>query len=116
VVVIAVVLVVALSGGGGGSAQDTAEDFIAAAKAHDCQKAYDLISEDLQKKEGSCKDSPDNVVPPAGQDIKWGAVNVSDESDSHATATVDATFGEQTVTVHLALVKEDGEWKVDNLS
>jgi hypothetical protein len=115
-VIVAVVLVLVLSGGGGGSPQDAAEGFIAAAEAHDCDKAYDLLSADLKEQWGTCEDNADTIVPAEGQEIAFGDVTVSGESDSAATAKVDATSGEQTVTLTLSLVKENGEWKVDQLS
>ncbi len=114
VIVLAVVLI--LTNSGGASAKDTAEDFIAAAKARDCDKALSLISDDLKKREdANCDENADSVVPPQDTDITFGEVTVQSETDSTATAKVDATVGEQTLPLTIKLVKQDGDWKVDQI-
>lgn len=115
VVVVAVVLAVLLMGNSGGSSpKDTAEEFIAAAKAHDCEKALTLITDDLKRAENAnCSDNADTFVPPDGTTIEFGDVTISGETDTTATAKVDVTTSGQTIPITLELVKQDGEWMVN---
>jgi hypothetical protein len=118
IVLVAVVLLVVLvanSGGGGGSPQATAEDFVAAAKAGDCEKALSLITDNLKEKgDASCADGS-NLLPPDDASIEFGDVKVTDESDDTATAVVDVTFSGQSVPLTMRLVKQDGDWLIDEI-
>lgn len=116
VVVVALVAVLILTSGASGSAKDTAEQFIAAAKANDCEKALTLISEDLKKRENTnCADSPYSLVPPRGTDIRFSGLSMQQEAESTATATVRASLEGETRTLTIELVKHDGDWKVDQI-
>ena len=116
IVLVAVVLLVILlanSGGGGGSPQATAEDFVAAAKAGDCEKALALITDNLKEEgDANCADGS-NLLPPDDASIEFGDVKVTDESDDTATAIVDVTFSGQAVPLTMRLVKQDGDWLID---
>ena len=118
VVVIAVVLLVVLvanSGGSSGSPQDTAEDFVAAAKAGDCDKALALITDKLAESENAKCDDKSEFLPAEDSGVEFGDVNVTDETDDTATATVDVTFSGQSVPLTMKLVNEDGDWLIDSI-
>lgn len=104
-----------LQGGGGNSPDEVADDFIAAAKAHDCDKAYALLSDGAKEEVGDCDSNADDVVPAEDIDVTFGKVSISDESDTSVTATVDATFEGQTVPLPISMVNEDGTWKIDKI-
>lgn len=118
VVVIAVVLLVVLvsnSGGSSGSPQDTAEDFVAAAKAGDCDKALALITDKLAESEDANCDDKSEFLPAEDSGVEFGDVKVTDETDDTATATVDVTFSGQSVPLTMKLVNEDGDWLIDSI-
>jgi hypothetical protein len=118
IVVIAVVLLVVLvanSGGSSGSPQDTAEDFVAAAKAGDCDKALALITDKLAESENANCDDKSEFLPAEDSGVEFGDVKVTDETDDTATATVDVTFSGQSVPLTMKLVNEDGDWLIDSI-
>jgi len=118
VVVIAVVLLVVLvsnSGGSSGSPQDTAEDFVAAAKAGDCDKALALITNKLAESEDANCDDKSEFLPAEDSGVEFGDVKVTEETDDTATATVDVTFSGQSVPLTMKLVNEDGDWLIDSI-
>ena len=89
VVVIAVVLLVVLvsnSGGSSGSPQDTAEDFVAAAKAGDCDKALALITDKLAESEDANCDDKSEFLPAEDSGVEFGDVKVTDETAARAIA------------------------------
>jgi hypothetical protein len=110
-----VVITLVLVRGGGEGPEDTAEAFIQAAQDRDCDKALSLISEDLKKQEDANCEEDSDLLPPKDTKIEFGDVKISNETDDSATATVDATIGGQTLPLKIKLVKEDGDWKVDQL-
>lgn len=99
-------------GFGDKSAEDTAEDFLSAAERHDCEAVYAMMSDSLQQDFGTCGEDTEGIVPP---DVTFGAVSITDESDSEATATVKAESDGDTIPVTLKLIREDGDWKVHQI-
>ena len=113
---VAVVLGVLLisNSGSSSSPKDTADEFVAAAEAHDCEKALSLITDHLKETENADCSSDSSLVPSEDQKVTFGEVTISGETDTTATASVDATLGTQTITVKLGMVKQDGDWKIDS--
>jgi hypothetical protein len=104
------------SGGSSGSPQDTADDFIAAAKAGDCDKAIELITDRLKEAESAnCGDASD-FLPPEDSSIEFGDVKVTNETDDTATATVSISVAGQSIPLRMKLVKEGDDWLIDDLS
>ena len=113
VIVLVVVLVLVL-GGGGDSPTEVVEDFL---DSDSCSEAEDLVSKDFIEAQGECDE--DSLGSFNDEDID---IEVKNEEIDGDEATVDADLtaefeGEETSqTLTFQLVKEDGDWKIDDFS
>ncbi|HWJ08366.1 MAG TPA: hypothetical protein VNS46_03260 [Nocardioides sp.] len=90
------------------------EAFMAAFVNGDCATAEDLVTETYLADEGKC--DPTEITPfAAGLEYEVGEADV-DEAAGTATVPVDITVAGEKERGTFALVKEDGEWRINGSS
>jgi len=106
---------IALVACGGGSPEDTVNDLAAAINEGDDEAACELLTDEVIEEGDGCEDA----LPTEGdEDIEnagnLASVEVTEETDDTATVEVTIEGEGDEVASEFQLVKEDGDWKVDN--
>jgi hypothetical protein len=99
------------SSGGNSDPQEAAQTFVDAARAGDCEAAKAVTTEELS---GSLDCS--TVVPPENVNVEIGDPEITDQSDTQATASVPVTVAGTSIDLTLGLVNQNGKWLINEFN
>ena len=114
VILVIVLLVVLL--GGGGSPTDTVKDFFAAAEKGDCDKLESLVSKEYLDSEGDCSEADFEDFDEAKIDYEYGDESIKgDKAEVEVTQNYEVDGEEGSLDFTYKLIKEDGDWVIDDI-
>ena len=99
------------SSSGGDDALAAAQTFVDAARDGDCEAAKAVTTEELS---GSLDCS--TVIPPENINVEIGDPDITNESDTEATASVPVSVAGRSIDLSLGLVNQNGKWLINEFN